>query len=1025
MKKSAPKNAKAPQATIEAQQNASKGKRLEDKRKQEKERSQAAKDASRAGPRADELEQNQAQEAQAPANPGPAGEDSVIDPPSPEVAREQVRAQEEINAALESRVPVPCPLSYAPLSRPSLLTTFMLGPKSPDAPNPQDHTYSYATQTDFDTGEAASYDVWGRQLPPSALQILWDQRDWELHIGGDDLLHTFVPSLVPAPTNPRVAPYLSKPHERLESLLKEHKTFFLFPTNYSNPLNTYDNSPTVHQWCEALDKSLDAVRVKHNIIAEGWVIVQAYDPYLTADQVPATQNTPVTRWLRGKITAIKVLRHTRLRRPVHANGKVVCREGDVSAQPLIAYQISGGNLLAPTHAHPPTTHDLGTLPGIAQAMRLADKGENHRSARTHLRLFVKTAELAPSGAQPVARHFYKYINKQYAPHSDGASFTTEHCYFPFTDAEIWTPRGGGGGGYSKVDYILPAPLADTLMRLITTQHSFTKGTIYAMPLEDISSPASYYLQPTRASLAEFKGDWSPSEVLATFLGHVPGGVANVDLLGSAVRTATSIIVRVNIDRVPTLEGLSREQSISRQLFLQGGLLMYRASDASLVRHIGGQLAWKTPAPANHQEHSVIPKFPPAASTATGLHLCHVASHADILETDVKETISLLGKWAHFGRITSGRPGENWWRVEFIAKESLALAFGFELEGIRLYPDGPEEVLAATKNSLLIQDATVRAEDRALVAVITAGESLGSRLMLSDLREKEQQLIQKVQGLDINDWADSVAKDPAAPSQDLVDASPERADLEQRQEEDAAQLPQPESTSSGQSVTNALTLLKGVPAPQRSLELTEALQRPISTAPPDGLYLIKDFIDRGMETKLLNWARRQQYEKVGDRQISQFGYSFDHSVGIAATPPTAIPNMISELFPKVRDHSMGPDPDAIMVARYQAPYDLNLHKDRNVFGGHVSVLSIAGGCTMIFVDHKGNLHPVYLEPRSLLIMRSSARATWKHGIPYGDTDLVQRGSGVEQVPRSPRFMVSFRYLTTEARADHASRCATNP
>ena len=59
------------------------------------------------------------------------------------------------------------------------------------------------------------------------------------------------------------------------------------------------------------------------------------------------------------------------------------------------------------------------------------------------------------------------------------------------------------GGYVKIDYALPTPIAKVLMQSITNNKFSTKGTVFAIPLTAIADENSYFVIPTRDAVREF------------------------------------------------------------------------------------------------------------------------------------------------------------------------------------------------------------------------------------------------------------------------------------------------------------------------------------------------------------------------------------------------------------------------------------------------------------------------------------------------------------------------------------------
>ena len=61
-----------------------------------------------------------------------------------------------------------------------------------------------------------------------------------------------------------------------------------------------------------------------------------------------------------------------------------------------------------------------------------------------------------------------------------------------------------------------------------------------------------------------------------------------------MKSASSVNFHADISGIAPEEGLTKEQTLSKSIFLDGGLLMYRASDATLVRHVPLRNPWKLP-----------------------------------------------------------------------------------------------------------------------------------------------------------------------------------------------------------------------------------------------------------------------------------------------------------------------------------------------------------------------------------------------------------------------------------------------
>ena len=68
----------------------------------------------------------------------------------------------------------------------------------------------------------------------------------------------------------------------------------------------------------------------------------------------------------------------------------------------------------------------------------------------------------------------------------------------------------------------------------------------------------------------FVGEYNPVETLATVLGQQPGGRGTITLLGTSIKSATSVVFRADIPGVAPEEGLTKEQTLSKSLYHTGG-----------------------------------------------------------------------------------------------------------------------------------------------------------------------------------------------------------------------------------------------------------------------------------------------------------------------------------------------------------------------------------------------------------------------------------------------------------------------
>jgi hypothetical protein len=139
--------------------------------------------------------------------------------------------------------------------------------------------------------------------------------------------------------------------------------------------------------------------------------------------------------------------------------------------------------------------------------------ETDRNATTRLRLFVRPEEMG--GGRIIARHAYRYINEHFAPGmGDKVSYNSVNCFYPFMDASVYQGSPGTSttppafGGYVKIDYALPTPIAEVLMQSITSH----QGRCSLSPSPKLRTKTPTLLSPPVTPCVDLLGSiipWKP------------------------------------------------------------------------------------------------------------------------------------------------------------------------------------------------------------------------------------------------------------------------------------------------------------------------------------------------------------------------------------------------------------------------------------------------------------------------------------------------------------------------------------
>ena len=110
-----------------------------------------------------------------------------------------------------------------------------------------------------------------------AFKSLHEECQWELHIGGDDILHA--PSKTPTPYSPCV----SRTHLNYMTLFKSYKSFFFQPQQHQAHAHSCRvDVPTLLENCHHIAKAMEETSKKYSAKIEGWAILLWYDHHLEA-----------------------------------------------------------------------------------------------------------------------------------------------------------------------------------------------------------------------------------------------------------------------------------------------------------------------------------------------------------------------------------------------------------------------------------------------------------------------------------------------------------------------------------------------------------------------------------------------------------------------------------------------------------------------------------------------------------------------------------------------------------------------
>ena len=129
--------------------------------------------------------------------------------------------------------------------KPLALHDFIQGPRFGNTTPVSGATFVYTIKDSTNRPTPVAYNSFGRLLPKQALLELYKVAKWEMHLGGDDLINTF--GVMDNGTEGLYHPSVSTPHSILESIIRDHPTFYVQPLP-NNESNSNRRDPTLRDW---------------------------------------------------------------------------------------------------------------------------------------------------------------------------------------------------------------------------------------------------------------------------------------------------------------------------------------------------------------------------------------------------------------------------------------------------------------------------------------------------------------------------------------------------------------------------------------------------------------------------------------------------------------------------------------------------------------------------------------------------------------------------------------------------------
>ncbi|MGL5889269.1 MAG: alpha-ketoglutarate-dependent dioxygenase AlkB [Bacteroidia bacterium] len=183
--------------------------------------------------------------------------------------------------------------------------------------------------------------------------------------------------------------------------------------------------------------------------------------------------------------------------------------------------------------------------------------------------------------------------------------------------------------------------------------------------------------------------------------------------------------------------------------------------------------------------------------------------------------------------------------------------------------------------------------------------------------------------------------------------------------------------------------------------------------PGGLDYQPNFLTPEQEKQLIQAIDALPWLTDLKRRVQHYGYRYDYKARrINSTMLAAdLPDWGQKLALKLFSDGLAPFiADQLIINEYEPGQGITAHVDcEPCFEDVIISISLGSGCVMDFthIDTKEHI-PVFLAPRSVVVMSGESRYEWKHGIAARRNDKI----GNRTLPRERRISLTFRKVILE-------------
>ncbi len=182
----------------------------------------------------------------------------------------------------------------------------------------------------------------------------------------------------------------------------------------------------------------------------------------------------------------------------------------------------------------------------------------------------------------------------------------------------------------------------------------------------------------------------------------------------------------------------------------------------------------------------------------------------------------------------------------------------------------------------------------------------------------------------------------------------------------------------------------------------------------GLELYPNFITEKEEKELVHSIDNSPWLNDLKRRVQHYGYKYDYRARKIDNSLYLgeLPNWSKFLYQRMIDKKiLNFSPDQAIINDYQIGQGISSHIDcEPCFGDTIISISLGSSCVINFEKDLNSKHKIgiFVEPRTLLVMKKESRYEWYHGIPQRKSDKFNN----ETIKRERRISITFRKVIIE-------------